>query len=233
MTIFKKRGIQLASACSLCHAAEESSNHLFFECNFAISLWNWLGNFIGSPLDSSSIHNLLMVCHTSWSPQLKVVINASIINTISTIWYCRNQRRFEDTTIRFMQACDWIKRDTTLTGNHSRLAAKPSLFEFGIIRRFQVTPHYNPVPVIAEVRWLPPSSGVDQRGGGIFRDNNGDMLGCFATYLNIQDSLYAELFTAIMAIQIANSKGWRTVWLECDSNLVVEIVKGNVDPPWK
>ncbi|XP_019451728.1 PREDICTED: uncharacterized protein LOC109353821 [Lupinus angustifolius] len=70
-------------------------------------------------------------------------------------------------------------------------------------------------------------------GGGLFRDSKGDMLGCFATYLNIPDSLYAELFTAIMAIQIANSKGWKVVWLECDSSMVVEIFKGNMAPPWK
>ncbi|XP_019436005.1 PREDICTED: uncharacterized protein LOC109342482 [Lupinus angustifolius] len=195
----QKRGIHLASTCSLCYAAEESSNHLFFECSFATSLWNWLGNLIGSPLDSSSIQSLLM--------------------------HCRNQRRFEDTTIRFMQACDKIKRETALAGNHSTLAAKPSLFEFTIIRSFQVTPHYIPTPVIAEVRWLPPPPGwvkvnsdgaahdfLGHAGGGdIFRDNKGDMLGYFSTYLNIQDSLYAELYTAIMAIQIANLKGLKDV----------------------
>ncbi|XP_019416419.1 PREDICTED: uncharacterized protein LOC109327710 [Lupinus angustifolius] len=206
----QRRGIHLAFVCSLCHAVEESSNYLFLECSFATALWHWLGNLIGSPLDSSSIQSLLMVCHSNWSPQLKLVVIASIINTISTIWHCKNHRRFVDTIVRFMQACDKIKMETALTEN---------LYTLGSVK----------------VNSDGATHGFlsHAEGCGIFRDNKGDMLGCFATYLNIQDSLYAELFTAIMAIQIANLRGWREVWLECDSSLVVDIVKGNKEPPWK
>ncbi|XP_019433863.1 PREDICTED: uncharacterized protein LOC109340594 [Lupinus angustifolius] len=195
----QKKGIHLAFSYSICHAVEESSTHLFFQCNFATDLWHWLENIIDLPLDSSSIQSLLRVCKTNWSPQLNLVVTASIVNTISTIWYCRNHSRFDDTKVGFMQACDMIKRDTTLTGNLSTLAANPTLFEFSMDRRFNCSPHYNPAPTITEVRWLPPPQGWIKvnsdgaahgypghaGGGGIFRDNNGDMLGCFATYLHI------------------------------------------------
>ncbi|XP_019450654.1 PREDICTED: uncharacterized protein LOC109352924 [Lupinus angustifolius] len=195
----QKRGIHLASSWSICHAAEESSNHLFLQCTFATDLWHWLENIIDLPLDSSSIQSLLRVCKDNWSPQLTLVVTASIVNIISTI--CR----------------------------------------------FNCSPHYNLAPAITEVRWLPPPQGWIKvnsdgaahghpghaGGGGIFRDSNEDMLGCFAAYFHIHDSLFAELHAAIMAIQIASLKGWREVWLECDSSLVVEIVKGIKDPPWK
>ncbi|XP_019431643.1 PREDICTED: uncharacterized protein LOC109338785 [Lupinus angustifolius] len=205
----QKRGIHLAFACSICHAAEESSNHFFFECSFALDLWHWLENIIDSPLDSSSIQSLLRVCQSNWSPQLKLVVTASIVNTISAIWHCRNYRRFDDTTVGFRQACDMIKRDTSLTGSLSTMAANTNLFEFSTTPRFNCSPHYTLAHAITKVRWLPPSQGWIKinsdgaahgypghaGGGGIFRDNNGDMLGCFATYLHIQDYLFAEFFS--------------------------------------
>ncbi|OIW20901.1 hypothetical protein TanjilG_25073 [Lupinus angustifolius] len=36
-----------------------------------------------------------------------------------------------------------------------------------------------------------------------------------------------------MAIHMAQSKGWSSVWLECDSTAVVDIFKGNKPVPWK
>ncbi|KAF1885705.1 hypothetical protein Lal_00039554 [Lupinus albus] len=38
----KRRGISLTSVCNLCLVEEETSNHIFLHCNFAISIWQWL-----------------------------------------------------------------------------------------------------------------------------------------------------------------------------------------------
>lgn len=40
------RGVQLPSKCSSCNASSESAFHLFFECAFALKLWNWLFSII-------------------------------------------------------------------------------------------------------------------------------------------------------------------------------------------
>ncbi|KAF1875868.1 hypothetical protein Lal_00006499 [Lupinus albus] len=69
--------------------------------------------------------------------------------------------------------------------------------------------------------------------GGIFRDSNGVFIVCFASYLEIQDALYAELYSAMKAIHMAYKRGWWTLWLECDSSLVVDIFNYAANAPWK
>ncbi|PNX57293.1 ribonuclease H, partial [Trifolium pratense] len=56
--------------------------------------------------------------------------------------------------------------------------------------------------------------------GGIFRDNQANDLGCFASNLGVSDVFSAELIGAIIAIEITHRKGWNDRWLEYDSKLV-------------
>ncbi|CAL0305669.1 unnamed protein product [Lupinus luteus] len=60
-----------------------------------------------------------------------------------------------------------------------------------------------------------------------------NFIGCFATYYNIQNSLFAKLLTAIKVVQLAKAKGWLCIWLECDSKLVVDIFHGSMEVPWR
>ncbi|KAF1892304.1 hypothetical protein Lal_00010768 [Lupinus albus] len=59
------------------------------------------------------------------------------------------------------------------------------------------------------------------------------VLGCFANYMGIHDSLYAELFLAFFGIKIAYAKGWHVIWLECNSTWVVDFLNGKNKIPWK
>jgi len=49
--------------------------------------------------------------------------------------------------------------------------------------------------------------------GGIFRNHCVWIMGCFALSVSIKHTLYAELFAAIEAIEIAHEKGL-SLWLE-------------------
>lgn len=53
--------------------------------------------------------------------------------------------------------------------------------------------------------------------GGIFLDYSIASLGCFAKNLGISKSIYVEFLGAIIVVEIAISKGWHSLWLECDS----------------
>ncbi|XP_019465329.1 PREDICTED: uncharacterized protein LOC109363519 [Lupinus angustifolius] len=98
----KARGLALGSICSLCKVNEESSEHLFFRCRFARTIWTGLQHQTGCSLDSCSIANLLIISD-SFSPLAKTIMIACIINAIATIWYCRNQARFNDLDISLPQ----------------------------------------------------------------------------------------------------------------------------------
>ncbi|KAF1889285.1 hypothetical protein Lal_00024608 [Lupinus albus] len=122
------------------------------------------------------------------------------------------------------QAISRIKAATSLSGNSSKLMTINSVSNFVILRQFSVKQNFQRAPRIKEVIWLAPLygwikinfDGAAQEapglagGGGIFRDYQSAYLG---------DSLFAEL-------KAAYHKGWRNIWLECDSALVVSIFNG-------
>ncbi|CAL0332867.1 unnamed protein product [Lupinus luteus] len=55
----QSRGCALASKCDLCRLKEDSTQHLFLQCSFAKSIWQWLGSTLSLNLDLSSVNNLL------------------------------------------------------------------------------------------------------------------------------------------------------------------------------
>lgn len=60
--------------------------------------------------------------------------------------------------------------------------------------------------------------------GGVFRDSSRFFLGGYYIPLGDHTAYYAEIFAAILAIELAFNKGWRTLWLECDSTFVLHFL---------
>jgi len=80
-----KRGCQLSSICNLCNSSMETTNHLFLECSFATQIWNWLRSTLNFNIRVFSLTDPLLVLDKAGSPQCKIVILASIINSFHTI----------------------------------------------------------------------------------------------------------------------------------------------------
>jgi hypothetical protein len=76
--MFMARGCNIASMCSVCRSTSESSLHLFFECNFAYSIWYWLATILNPTLQFQSLEDIWNLCERSWSPQCKVTILSAI-----------------------------------------------------------------------------------------------------------------------------------------------------------
>lgn len=93
------RGCNLASLCNNCFMHSESTFHLFFQCPFAVKIWSWFANVLNTTLQFSTIDDIWKICDKNWSLQCLVVIKACIINIFSTIWFVRNQARFQNKKI--------------------------------------------------------------------------------------------------------------------------------------
>ncbi|XP_019435225.1 PREDICTED: uncharacterized protein LOC109341721 [Lupinus angustifolius] len=89
----KLRGMSMPSMCTLCSSSEESSHHLFFNCEFAKLIWNWLSNQVGYSIDHTFLKSILSIS-PHWSPQLKQVLLAAFVNSFVVIWFCRNKARW-------------------------------------------------------------------------------------------------------------------------------------------
>jgi len=116
-----------------------------------------------------------------------------------------------------------ITANVSLSGNFTKLVNGPSIGDFTILKAFNVSTHHPKAPIIIEVIWSPPilhrikcntnGSALGSPGlsscAGIFRNNHGESLECFAANLGISNSLYAELMEVILPVECAVSGNWK------------------------
>ena len=68
---------------------------------------------------------------------------------------------------------------------------------------------------------------------GIFRNCRGFVQGCFSSVLVMGFAFEAELVGVMMAVDIAFSKGWHSLWIESDSIYVVSLLRSrSMIVPW-
>ncbi|CAJ2641500.1 unnamed protein product [Trifolium pratense] len=240
------RGCQLPSRCSLCGISAETTHHLFIDCAFANHLWNWIGTILNKQRIFSTLVDPLKLCSSQYSPLCNLVILSAVVNIFNVIWFCRNQCRFNDKSMNIRSAINLIITGVSLSGNSSKLNAKSSIEEFLILKAFSVQFNNTPPPLIKEVLWQPPifnwvkcnSDGASLGNpgpsscGGLFRNSSAEFLGAFAYNLGISNSLSAELNGAMYAVELAHHFGWKNLWLETDSMLVVNAFKSSKTIPW-
>lgn len=241
-----KRGCHLPSICNLCGLHNESSTRLFIDCLFSIHIWSWLPIIINLHCSFASYLDILNIVDRNWSPQCKTVILSAIIHCSNVIWFCRNQKRFNDIVIPHRAAINFIISGASLTGSTTSLAAKSCIQEFVILKHFDVKINPPKPHIIKEVLWSPPilnwvkcntdgaASGASGNAacGGIFRDVNSEFLGAFTINIGIASALNAELIGAMVAIEIAHINNWHRLWLETDSMLVFLAFKSSKIVPW-
>jgi hypothetical protein len=221
-----KRGCYLPSVCSLCMNCQESTFHLFFDCPYAMQIWSWFSTTISLNLHFQSIEDIWKTCDRNWNPQCKVVIAASLVNIISTIWFVRNQKIFKEKSIHWRYAISMIMANVSLSGNNTSKVYNSSMRDFTILKKFKINIHPPKAPTIKEVLWCPPqlnwmkcntdgaATTTTAAYGGIFRNHLADFIGGFAENIGKNSAFFAELLGAIKAIEIAYQNNWHNLWLE-------------------
>ncbi|KAK0600055.1 hypothetical protein LWI29_011132 [Acer saccharum] len=96
--------------------------------------------------------------------------------------------------------------------------------------------YYNYYPIVWQPlanSWVKANSaGLISNGnpsvttcGGLFWDSSGKFMGGFSQNLHVETSYFAEVIAAFLVIELAYHKGWKNLWLETDSPLVVHLLK--------
>ncbi|CAI8593486.1 unnamed protein product [Vicia faba] len=67
----------IRSRSCLSSAAEETTWHLFFECQYAKILWKWLENALNISSSLSNWDDIWQVYKRNWSDQCKLIFNVS------------------------------------------------------------------------------------------------------------------------------------------------------------
>jgi hypothetical protein len=225
------RGCSLPSVCNLCFKKAETSFHLFFQCSYAVNIWNWFSRIINLNMHFNTMEEIWSLCDRSWQPQCKVVILASLVNIISTVWFVRNQCRFNNKFIPWENAIALISANVSLTGNLTKLTYHSSMRDFSILKKFNIIVRPPKAPSIKEVLWAPPPldwlkcntdgayNTVSASCGGVFRNHHSQFVVAFAENLDFHSSFIAELCGVMRAIEFAFEHNWLNLWIETDSGL--------------
>ncbi|XP_058786321.1 uncharacterized protein LOC131660959 [Vicia villosa] len=143
------------------------------------------------------------------------------------IWYCMNQLRFKGKQVSHNAIISSIIAFVALTRNYTKLATGPSIIGFSILKAFSAQTHHPKAPQILEVIWCLPfghwlkcnTDGLTLGNPGlstcvgIYKNNIGDCVRCFASNLGIHNSFFAELMTIILAIEKAKHNNWNSLWI--------------------
>ncbi|CAJ2671835.1 unnamed protein product [Trifolium pratense] len=238
------RGFCLPSMCSLCKIHTETLFHLFFECEFAFGLRRWLATCLNLVLQFQSMEDIWSLCDRARSPQCRIVIKSAIINVLYAIWIARNNARFKDRRPNWKSSMSWVAANVVLAGNHTKALSSGTISDFSMLKAFMVTIHPTKPMNLKEVIWQPPppqwikcntdgaSTPTASACGGIFRNSNAEFLCAFASKTDMASAFSAELCGFMTAIEIADARGRRNMWIESDSMLVVNAYKSSNLVPW-
>jgi ribonuclease HI len=241
------RGFLLPSMCSLCCKNLESTSHLFLQCPFALSLWNWFSSVINLNVNLNSIVDVLNLVSRGWSPQCQITILAAIVSIFNNIWLCRNSVRFKNIKPSLRNSISLITSNTSIAGNFTSQASGHSMIDFAILKFFKININHPKAPNIVEVIWTPPLSGWVKcntdgsslgnpgiaASDGIFRNHNGASLGCFAYNVGTATAFFAEFMGIILAVECAFERSWMHLWIESDSHLAILAFKNPKLIPWQ
>ncbi|XP_062020702.1 uncharacterized protein LOC133737096 [Rosa rugosa] len=160
-----------------------------------------------------------------------------------SLWNARNSIRFDERRLTVDYLIHSIKLQLREVDSWGFGIMRNSVDELCIFSALGISGRASRTHQIHEVNWLAPSAfqlkvytdgaarGTPRLAGygGIFRDHLGNFMGCFAGSMGIAIALEAELQAIIHAVTIASGKGWNSLWIECDSAMVRELIKvGNL-----
>jgi hypothetical protein len=130
------RGFLFPSMCNLCCKHSESTTHLFLQCPFALSLWNWSSSIINLNVNLTSINDVLSLANRGWSPQCQLTIIAAIVSIFNNIWPSRNSMRFKNVKPNIRSSISLISSSISIAGNFTSLASGHSMTDFAILKFF-------------------------------------------------------------------------------------------------
>ncbi|CAI8607605.1 unnamed protein product [Vicia faba] len=149
-----RRGFNVISKCSLCNNSAESMDHLFFSCNFSLSLWHWLSKLL-------HLHNIVNsfdfwnTFSKASSPQGVFTIKVACIYTIYSIWEAQSVIRYFNIIPNIANIKVNICAQVKLNCDISDLCYMHNLYDFEVLKTFQITIKPPKAPLIKEIFWDP------------------------------------------------------------------------------
>ncbi|XP_019266683.1 PREDICTED: uncharacterized protein LOC109244105 [Nicotiana attenuata] len=245
--VVKKFGIMIPSKCCCCNNHdEETISHLFSSSQIATQIWSYFCNAYGIRFIKDQIRQTLM---NWWLAKERSLVHSMVLQCLPSlicweIWKNRCSARFEDIHMSRWHIIQQVSNCLSLMLNcqfPSLTLPHVWLEKCRTIEKIQHSIHSQ------AVWWKKPDRGwvklnVDgcskgnpgsAGGGGIIRDQLGDMVKAFAEFYGHCSNNMAEAKAVLHGIKLCNSLGLQNVIVETDSLLIVSIINRRMKPPWR
>ncbi|XP_056695811.1 uncharacterized protein [Spinacia oleracea] len=235
--ILFQRKILPFNVCPLCDTYIESINHLFIQCPTAKQIWNldhtkkWLDFSIPfcdffETIDylrkyQQTLCKFLFIIWTLWKERNDCIFNNCNFNTFRV--FCKANFYFKEWQVRTNIDQHQLKGTPLTSHTHTIITHNP--------------------PVL--VRWYPPPQGTFKLNfdgscnsssaavGFIIRDNNGTVISIRTYNLGITQAFMAEACALHKGLKEARNLNIKNIYIEGDNLLVINVVKGTWNIPWK
>ncbi|XP_042485259.1 uncharacterized protein LOC122065524 [Macadamia integrifolia] len=231
----QKKGIDLASKCSLCGMEAETSTHIFLQCSYSEDIWLFFCGCFNVPWKKAGTMSdflkwwrrkqKLVCCKEAWIMELLIVTDH--------IWRERNSRRHDGKARPARYLKQMILEDIQCAKPSTKGEVKTTT-DLICYRKLGIPIQCSPPQSILEVFWCRPEVNWiklnfdgSSRGnlghagvGGIFRDRRGGVLDSYKIFMGVSKVFEAEIEGLMVGLMRAWELGITCLWVETDSSAV-------------
>ncbi|KAL0912108.1 hypothetical protein M5K25_018058 [Dendrobium thyrsiflorum] len=235
-----KKGFKFPSKCQCCYSIE-TINHVFINGAIAAKVWNYFFRLTnkGTPNLNIDVCTMLNV----WVTKSKGhICNVIPIFVMWFLWKARNDSKHNNIRMNAEHVISAIRNKIVQLYSVNLISFKNFhqfsflAHEFGIYHHNAMSPN-----LVKMVRWIKPSLpfvklntdgsvGSNFSGaGGIIRNEKGSLLAAFASPLNVNNVITAELLGLAEGLDLCNKLGFNFVEIEVDAEWLIQIFVKGVD----
>ncbi|KAL0909994.1 hypothetical protein M5K25_020913 [Dendrobium thyrsiflorum] len=230
-----KKGFYIVSKCQCCYHIE-NINHVFMQGPVAMKVWIHFNNMF-KVLSTTHFNNVGDLLKGWFTPTKGHIRNIIPVLICWFLWSSRNNAKHENIKMDASTIISKVKNKVfqlfvakllkadSFNGFHNVAC------EFGLV--------FGPITVTDNIRlilWKKPSEGCFKLNtdgaknnfnvgcGGIIRDSNGSVIVDFAAPSTAIHAIQAEIEGLFLGINLCNSLGISSVWIEVDAMLLIHFV---------
>ncbi|XP_026383639.1 uncharacterized protein LOC113279149 [Papaver somniferum] len=223
--IMMKNGYEVVSRCCICEAAQDSMEHLLWDCSFSTEIWRWICTIF--KFNKSNYFEDIWKGATNCSPLIKHVWISASCNILKELWFQKNKRFFENikpSMHRFKSRIMKLVNEGGLRITGTKWNQK---YDLEIIDKFQLGSRLSIFQLIKTCYWFPPEqeyvifccdgASFGNPGsagfGVVVRDSNCQVLGALSGGIGIASNYLAESYGIMCALELAVQ--WKMMNINC------------------
>ncbi|KAF9626403.1 hypothetical protein IFM89_033222 [Coptis chinensis] len=222
------KNFKMVSRCCICTVAEETQDHILFECSFAQRCWELIAHNMQHHTRIANREEMFIKCRNE-SPLLQDLWKAASISCLVAVIYGNKKSSISSVMSQ-------VRRAVNRANDRSKKHMHNTTRDLEVLKAWKLPPKLRKAPCTLECYWVAPPSNMIKvnadgcsRGnpknsgwGTLLRDSNGNVIGAYIGGLGIATNFIAESFAIVEGISKAAELGWKLILVEFDSTAAVK-----------